>query len=128
MTKDQYNTVQSIFQQLLEVPEAKRLNKLSELSSDPEIIKEVKSLLEYNNDSTLLSNNKHSHPLVATNKTKEKHWYSFVFTSTNVFRSTLAIALGLLLILGIWTHNYLRESLLDVRHAELSRTINSLEL
>jgi serine/threonine protein kinase len=128
MTKDQYNTVQSIFQQLLEVPEAKRLNKLSELSSDPEIIKEVKSLLEYNNDSTLLSNNKHSHPLVATNKTKEKHWYSFVFTSTNVFRSTLAIALGLLLILGIWTHNYVRESLLDVRHAELSRTINSLEL
>ena len=42
MTKDQYNKVQSIFQQLLEIPEADREKKLNELSSDSEIITEVK--------------------------------------------------------------------------------------
>lgn len=127
MTKDQYNRVQSIFQHLLEIPKVDREKKLEELSSDPEIIKEVNSLLSYNNDSTLLSQ-KHSHPLISENKSQKKRWYSFVFTSTNVFRSTLAIALALLIILGLWTHNYVRGSLLEVRHAELSRTINSLEL
>jgi serine/threonine protein kinase len=128
MTKDQYNKVQSIFQKLLEVPEADREKKLKELSSDPEITKEVKSLLEYNNDSTLLSSQKHAHPLSTESTPQKKHWYTFVFTSTNVFRSTLAIALASLFFLGIWTHNYVRNSLLEVRHAELSRTINSLEL
>ena len=128
MTKDQYNKVQSIFQKLLEIPEADREKKLKELSSDPEITKEVKSLLEYNNDSTLLSSQKHVHPLGTTSSPQKKHWYTFVFTSTNIFRSTIAIALALLFFLGIWTHNYVSNSLLEVRHAELSRTINSLEL
>ena len=85
MTKDQYNKVQSIFQKLLEIPEADREKKLKELSSDPEITKEVKSLLEYNNDSTLLSSQKHVHPLGTTSSPQKKHWYTFVFTSTKYF-------------------------------------------
>ena len=128
MTKDQYNKVQSIFQQLLEIPEADREKKLNDLSSDSEIIKEVKSLLAYNNDSTLLSGNKHYHPLSEKKLAHKKSWYSFVFSSNNIFRSTLATVLALLFILGISTHNYVQDSLLEVRHAELSRTINSLDL
>ena len=128
MTKDEYNKVQVIFQQLQEIPKHKRAAQLDQLTQDQKVKKEVLALLEFDNEDTILSQKTNQHPLDTETLRAKKRWYSFVFTSTNIFRSTLAMALGLILILALYTHSYVRNSLLKVQHEELLRTINTLDL
>ena len=53
--RDKYDTIRSIYQMLLRVPEDQRLAELEKQTSDPEIREEVLSLLKHTKDETIIA-------------------------------------------------------------------------
>ncbi len=128
MTKEQYNIVQKIYQKLLEIPKAKRSVELEKLTSDDFIKAEVLELFKNTSDLTIFSKKPHHHPLRKTYNKKPLDKISELFSSTVIFRTILFISLTLLLLLGLWTHNSVKNRLVEMTQNNIQRTINALHL
>jgi len=128
MNKEQYSLIQSIYQKLLKTPKAKRTEVLDELTEDDFIKSEVLELFEHTSDITIISKKPHKHLLRKTHKKGILEKISVIFSSTVIFRTTLFISLALLLVLGVWTHNRVKEKLVEMSANDITRTINALHL
>ena len=128
MDKEQYKIVQSIFSKLHKLSPDKREAELNKLTENKDVKKEVLLLLENDSEKTILAGHSDSQLLKKKTPHKSRFIFNRLFTSTIIFRSVLLISLAIQLLIGIGTYHQVRKNLIDTRHAELKRTIASLDL
>ena len=128
MTPEQYKIVQEIYLELLDFSEEKRERFWQGKDLDSVVVSEVKSLLSNTSEDTILDSNRVQ---IKTNPTKtklpKKSFFKTLFSASFKVRTYLTIGLAIIVLLGIWTHNKVKNELKEIRTSELKTGIKSLE-
>lgn len=136
MIRNEYALIKEIFQAALELPVAEREHFVRKQSNgNPEIEKEVMSLLDNHRDDTILHNpgtppsfekeHTHSGEHIApkyfdnTRSLNATLWLERLFGNKQRFGITLILLLFALIVLGLWAHRQVKNSLEEIRSDEL---------
>lgn len=143
MDAAKHQRLKVLFQQAIELgPEEREAFIRNGCEGDPELLANLRALLENHRDETIISDN--TKPPVAE-KTARPHprrqispklgdttftrrssiWLERFFGTRQRFGITLVITFILLIVLGYWSHRQVKNSLEDIRREELQSVMNA---
>lgn len=126
MTPEQYKQLREIYLELLELPAAERLKQLKAKNLDTAIENEVISLLDNTAEDTIIEHKKKK-IRKKTEKPKRKNLLSHLFSASLAIRTFLLLGLVLIILLGIWSRNGIKNELIAIRKSELQASVKTIE-